>query len=188
MRIRVILAAVAVTTCASGVFADPLRPLFGGVLPPAKISALVRSMGLLPTGRPVREGMTYAIVATDPRGRQLRVVIDARFGDVLSVRRVVAAGPPGSFPPPRAYGAFPGRPPGPYTMPWMAPDFRPPAMIGRAPAPANPDEKAGAKSAATPNPPTAVVTIGPAAAPRGTDSTPTGSAKASSFPPAQTLE
>src|SRR6266851_3064812 len=82
-------------------------------------------------GRPVRQGLTYAVLAADPRGRQLRVIVDARFGDVLSVRRVIVAGPPGAYPPPRVYGAMP-RPYAPYEMPWMGPDFRPPGMIGRA--------------------------------------------------------
>src|SRR5436309_5038784 len=120
VRIHAMLAASFFAMGVGPLSAEPLRPMFGGALAPAEVNSVVRSMGLLPTSRPVREGMTYSVLASDPRGRQLRVVIDARFGDVLSVRRAVAAGSSGVYPPPppRVYGGFPGRP-GPYGMPWM---------------------------------------------------------------------
>src|SRR5262249_60899015 len=87
-------------------------------------------MGLLPAGRPVRGGLTCSVIATDPRGRPVRVVVDARFGDVLSVRRVLALGP-GAYPPRRLYGV----------APWARPDFRPPGLIGRSdPYPPYPPE------------------------------------------------
>ena len=197
MRSSVILVAGFVALGASGAFAEPLRPVFGGVLPPAEVNAIVRSMGLIPVGRPSREGLAYAVLAADPRGGQLRVIVDARFGDVLSVRRILA-GPPGAVPEPRAYGVVP-RPYGPYEPPWMGPDFRPPGSIGRAdprrpdlpaprPRPAAPVDKPEEKSVgAPPSPRAAVVTIGRSAASRAADPAPTGST-APSFPPAQTLE
>jgi hypothetical protein len=202
VKIQAIVVASLVALGSSSALAEPLRPIFGGVLPPTEISGIVRSMGLVPTGRPVREGLTYAVLAADPRGRQLRVIIDARFGDVLSVRRVIAAGPPGAYPPPRVYGAAPPRPYGPYGMPWMGPDFRPPGLIGRAdpdqtypPVPRSrpgapqgdkPDQKAAAAPA---QPNAAVVTVGPSAAERAADPKPTGSLpKKPTFPPVQSLE
>ena len=118
------------------------------------------------------------------------MTIDARFGDVLAVRRVMA-GPPGAAPDPRAYSsrAYP-----PYRMPWMGPEFRPPGLIGHvqppsAPPAAQPKPAATAKTA---NTATGSVTIGAAnaAGPAGgADPKPTGStAKAPSFPPVQDLE
>jgi hypothetical protein len=176
---------------ASSASAEP--PLPGGrVLAPPEINSIVRSMRLVPTGRPVREGLTYAVIATDPRGRPVRVIIDARFGDVLSVRRVIAVGPPGAYPPSRVYGV----------APWARPDFRPPGLIGRTdpypPYPQEPRSGPGQPSADTPEqksatapakPPAATVTIGASAVSRTADPKPTGStAKTQSFPPVQSLE
>jgi hypothetical protein len=193
VKIQAIVVAGLIALGASSASAEPPRPIFGGgVLPPAEINTIVRSMGLVPTGRPVREGLAYAVLATDPRGRQVRVIVDARFGDVLSVRRVIAMGPPGAYPAPRVYGV----------APWMRPDFRPPGLIGRAdPYRADPpasglrpgqpaSEKPEQKSAGAPGSSNAsTVTIGPSAASRAADPKPTGStAKKSAFPPMQSLE
>ena len=204
MKIPAILVAGLVALGSSSALAEPLRPIFGGnVLAPSEVNGIVRSMGLVPTGRPVREGLTYAVLAADPRGRPVRVIVDARFGDVLSVRRVVVAGPPGAYPEPRRlYGAVRPRPYAPYERPWMGPDFRPPGMIGRvdphepyppvprsrpgAPQGEKPDQKAAAAPA---QPNAAVVTVGPSAAARAADPKPTGSLpKKPSFPPVQSLE
>ena len=204
MKIPAILVASLVALGSSSALAEPLRPIFGGnVLAPPEVNGIVRSMGLVPTSRPVREGLTYAVLAADPRGRPVRVIIDARFGDVLSVRRVIFAGPPGAYPePPRVYGGVPPRPYAPYEMPWMGPDFRPPGLIGRAdpylpyppvprlrpapPAGNKPEQKAAAAPA---GPGGSVVTIGPSAAARAADPKPTGSTpKPPSFPPVQSLE
>jgi len=195
VKIPAILVASLIALGSSPAWAEPLRPIFGGALPPAEVNSIVRSMGLMPTSRPIREGQTYAVLAADPRGRQLRVIVDARFGDVLSVRRVVVAGPPGAYPEPRIYGGVARR------MPWMGPDFRPPGLIGRAdPSQAYPPvprsrpavpgaDKPEPKSAAAPASPSAsVVTVGPSAAARAADPKPTGSTKAPSFPPMQSLE
>ena len=202
MKVQAIVVAGLVVLGSSAALTEPLRPIFGpNVLPPTEISGIVRSMGLVPTSRPVREGLTYAVLAADPRGRQVRIIIDARFGDVLSVRPVIVAGPPGAYPaPPRVYGAVPPRPYAPYEMPWMGPDFRPPGMIGRAdphePYPPVPRSRPGIpqgdkpeKAAAPAQPNVAVVTVGPSAAARAADPKPTGSLpKQPSFPPVQSLE
>ena len=186
MKLKAVVVAGLVALGSSSALAEPLRPIFGGnVLAPPEVSAIVRSMGLVPTSRPVRDGLTYAVLAADPRGRPVRVIVDARFGDVLSVRRVVVAGPPGAYPePPRVYGGVPPRPYAPYEMPWMGPDFRPPGLIGRAdpylPYPPVPRSRPVASQGDKPE---------HKAASRAADPKPTGSTpKASSFPPVQSLE
>jgi len=179
--------------------AEPVRPVSSGeVLTPPQVSGIVRSMGFVPTSTPVREGLTYVVRAVGKRGRPVRVVVDARFGDLLSVRPIAALGGP--------YLVPPGR------IPWLGPQLRPPKAIGQfdansaPPLPrarvapdaakqqsaASPEPEAAKpsqQSAAGPEPPPAnanVLTIGPAAP--AADPTPTGSAVAPTFPPAQTLE
>jgi hypothetical protein len=109
VKIQAILisAVIVFSSCA---FADPMQSR-GGVLQPAKINGIVRSMGLMPTGQPVRNGFTYAVLATSRRGMSVRVIVDARFGKVLSVQRVIAVIPPGAYP---AGQQVNGPVPGPY--------------------------------------------------------------------------
>jgi hypothetical protein len=54
-----------------------------GILPPSDILASVRYVGLDPTGEVVRRGAYYVLHAIDATGVELRVVVDAQFGDVL---------------------------------------------------------------------------------------------------------
>ena len=54
-----------------------------GILPPSDILASVRYVGLDPTGDLVRRGAYYVLHAFDATGVELRVVVDAQFGDVL---------------------------------------------------------------------------------------------------------
>ena len=179
------------------VSAQPVRPTFSGeLLTPPEAAGIVRSMGFVPTSTPVREGLTYAVRAVGPRGRPVRVVVDARFGDVLSVRPVAALGAPYPVPP----GRIAVRPvPYEYHRPWFGPQLRPPAAIGRSDAYSPPPvprarpgpdvAKPSQQSAAGPAAPPAnsnVLTVRPAAP--GADPTPTGSTKPPAFPPAQTLE
>ena len=63
------------------------------VLPPHEIVTIVRSAGLNPIDRPVRRGMTYVFRAIGARGQEMRVTVDARYGDVMSVAPVANAGP-----------------------------------------------------------------------------------------------
>ncbi len=58
-------------------------------LPPYEMLAVVRSMGLRPISQPVREGPTYVLRAVDRRGEERRVVVDARYGEVIEAVRVV---------------------------------------------------------------------------------------------------
>ena len=54
-------------------------------LPATEIVTGVRAMGLNPIGEPARRGPYYVMHAYDPSGVEVRVVADARFGDILSV-------------------------------------------------------------------------------------------------------
>jgi len=54
-------------------------------LPAYEIIATVRSLGLAPIGELVRRWPYYVLHAYDPRGIEVRVVVDAQFGDILSV-------------------------------------------------------------------------------------------------------
>ena len=54
-----------------------------GILPPPDILESVRYLGLDPTGEPALRGDYYVLHAYDRAGIELRVVVDAQFGDVL---------------------------------------------------------------------------------------------------------
>jgi len=88
-----------------------------GALPPYEIATIVRSTGLSPLERPFRRGPTYVVHAIDQRGDEMRVVLDARHGDILSVTPISTIsrlGPaPGGYPygpPPRVGGGAPPLP------------------------------------------------------------------------------
>jgi hypothetical protein len=123
---RIFFGALAsLTLLASPVTAEPQRLAQGyapGVLPPYEIMTIVRSTGLRPLDRPLRRGPTYVLHAVGRRGGpELRVVVDARYGDILSVRPVATAwrGPPGL-----TYGPYERVPPH---------YVRPPNVYGNAP-------------------------------------------------------
>ena len=57
-----------------------------GVLPPYEIVTILRSTDLRPVGPPVRRGRSYVVSAIDGAGDDVRVVVDARNGEIISVR------------------------------------------------------------------------------------------------------
>jgi len=57
----------------------------GMILPPYEVAAIVRSTGLEPLGRPVRQGQAYAVRAIDEAGEEVRVIVDARLGRIVKV-------------------------------------------------------------------------------------------------------
>jgi len=93
----------------SASFAEPLPgtpAAVPGALPPKEITTIVRSSGLHPLGPPAARGPTYVVRAADRRAEIMRVVVDARSGDIMSVVPVVegprgigAAGPPPPYRP-----------------------------------------------------------------------------------------
>jgi hypothetical protein len=98
------LACIAIGLASSAGLADPLRlaqATPAGTLPPRQIVLVARSAGLLPTSEPALAGATYVVRAVDLRGTPMRVIIDARYGYILSVHRIAAAEPPRP-----AYGAI----------------------------------------------------------------------------------
>jgi hypothetical protein len=184
-------------------------------LPPYEILTIVRSAGLDPLSRPVRQGPAYVLRAVDSYGEEVRVVVSAQRGQILSVRAVVPVAAP--YAPPPAYYEYPR----PYAPPGYerAPDYyRPDARYDpRPPTAANPrlitapkPAKPAAKTASTPKAAVAIKkpealpaapaetsasapatpdAVRPAAAePAKTESAKAPDAPASDIPPVQTLE
>src|SRR4051794_245858 len=76
---------------------------------------IVRSTGLIPVSRPIRRGPNYVVIATDRSGGQVRVLVDAHYGDIRRIHPVLAPYP-GAYP--NAWAAAPyGRPPGLIPLP-----------------------------------------------------------------------
>jgi hypothetical protein len=103
--------------------AEPLRlaqmqmPAERG-LPSYDVATMLRSMDLNPVAPPMRRGPNYVVRATDRYGNLLRVVIDARVGEIVRMRpvhrpRMVDYSPPPGFVSPAPYAApYPPPPPG----------------------------------------------------------------------------
>ena len=119
---------------------DPPRPARArhwGFVPPQQITAAVRAAGLEPTAPPVHVGEAYLVSALDPRGRPVRVVVDARFRDILAVQPMTRAWPyfrvgPRYGPPPEALDIAPR--PVPRPDPELATGALPPPAARWAPA------------------------------------------------------
>jgi hypothetical protein len=155
-------------------------------MPPQEIGKILRANGLVPQATPVRNGEAYQVRAIDRRGRQMRVAIDARYGDILMVRPIVMV-PPGAYGP-RPYGPPPG-----YDddMPTGAIGaYPPPPGAGRAAAltpahPPIPRPKPAAKpAAATPSTPQAAPAPAASAAPPAASAPETPAPAATTSPPA----
>jgi hypothetical protein len=143
-----------------GTYPPPYPGAFGA-LPPYEIVASVRSKGLEPLSRPLRQGPVYGLRAADPSGREMHVLVDARTGRIVRVAPTMRLG--GMSPP---YPIPPGRmvPDGngpnsrimdtPYPADDMAPDERNPAAAGPPafPAPAAAPSPRPAAKAPLPRP------------------------------------
>ncbi len=165
-------------------------------MPPQQIGKILRANGFLPQATPVRNGEAYQVRAIDRRGRQVRVAIDARYGDILMVRPIIMVppgvigrrpyGPPpayydddlptgavGAYPPPagRTATLAPAHPP----IPRPKPAAKPAAVT---PVPAAPPE---AKPAPEPDP-------APTAAAPAPVAPPATAAPPAAMPPVTTLE
>ncbi len=108
-----------------------------GVLPPYEIVTILRSTGMTPLGQPMRRGPTYVLRAVDEDGEEVRVVVDARHGEIVSVTPTESAS---LMPPPR--GTYrrpqPAPPPGvvyvdPDPLPPGAWRAEPPEIYGERP-------------------------------------------------------
>lgn len=69
----------------------PLPPPVLGFVSPYEIMRTVRSAGFHPLSRPLREGASYVLRATDFRGVPMRVVLDARTGVIRDATRIAPA-------------------------------------------------------------------------------------------------
>ena len=202
MSIKSAACALAICLASSAALAQP-APLppgrvagLGPVMPPQQIGKILRANGFLPQATPVRNGEAYQVRAIDRRGRQVRVAIDARYGDILMVRPIIMV-PPGVIgrrpygPPPAYYdddlptgavGAYPPPPgrtatlaPAPPPIPRPKPAAKPAAVT---PVPAAPPE---AKPAPEPDP-------APTAAAPAPVAPPATAAPPAAMPPVTTLE
>jgi hypothetical protein len=108
--------ALAVVASGPGL-AQPVPPPQAGTIhpgdapgmPPHEILTIVRSTGMEPLSRPIRQGPAYVLRALDPAGEEVRVIVDARRGRIVKVAPVMM---------PR-YAVMPppyGRPPRPIPM------------------------------------------------------------------------
>jgi hypothetical protein len=150
-------------------------------LPPYEIMSIVRSTGLAPLTRPMRRGPYYVLVAIDRVGRQMRVVVDARLGDIVNLRPALAGAPGPEFaranglPPagaPAAETILPPPPvaalPGADNAPALAaPPHRAPVYpdIASAPIPPRPVPNRRPASMASPPPPAHLAAMEPAVPP-----------------------
>jgi hypothetical protein len=215
VSIKSAVCAVAICLASGAALAQP-TPLPAGnvaglapVMPVQEIGKILRANGFAPQATPVRNGEAYQVRAIDRRGRQVRVAIDARYGDILMVRPIVMVppgaygprpyGPPpgyyddrptgaiGAYPPPPGAGAPPGRaaalapakPPIPRPKPAAAP------AAAAAATPAAPESAPVSAATAAPS-----ASAPPAAAATPIDSAPAASAPAAApnMPPVQPLE
>ena len=99
---RTIYAVLAVLALSGPAAAQGYEP---GGLPPYEILSILRSTGLDPIGPPIRRGPTYVLHAIDRGDREVRVVVSARTGEVVSVRPVEMAS---RMPPPPRGGVTMG--------------------------------------------------------------------------------
>lgn len=83
--------AVAAPAAHSATVPPPPKPATGFVSP-YEIMRTVRSAGFHPVSRPMREGASYVLRATDFRGLLMRIVLDARTGVIRDATRIVPAG------------------------------------------------------------------------------------------------
>src|SRR5687767_5671929 len=91
VKYRMIVAALA--AFASPAAAGDLPRLAQAIqfVPPHEVLTIVRSARLDPIGQPLRRGLTYVLRAIDDDDREVRVVVDAQYGDILSIRPVMTA-------------------------------------------------------------------------------------------------
>jgi hypothetical protein len=156
--------ALAVGLTLSAATAQPLPPAHPApavVLPPHEIVAIVRSAGLEPLHRPLRQGPGYVLRAVNPVGQEVRVIVDGASGRIVRIiplpppRYAVVpplyAGPPGRIAMvPDGYGPssrLPGLPPDVGAIPPLGPG------VGAFPNAAERPAAGASSRSATPTPP-----------------------------------
>lgn len=178
-----------------------VAPAYAGALPPYEVLTIVRSSGFYPVGRPLRVGAVYQIAAIDPYEMNVRLLVDARSGQILAVRDFAEPGygpgpvyyRPGDARvfPPRPIGGpyYEERPTPPRSIPFVpgrSAAVTPQAPVPRARPPAAGSAKATAQAPEAPIAPATTGTVGPANQPApGAASV---GAKDVTLPPVQPLE
>ncbi len=124
MKQPVILAVLAATWI--GVAPAQAQHVAADLLPSYEVATIVASMGMRPLDRPIWRHGRYTVTAIDRYGREVRVVLDARDGQVIAVRPLPRdyVYEPRYAPPPPAYPHS-----GPYDPRYEAP----PSPPGRVP-------------------------------------------------------
>lgn len=105
VKYRMIVAALAALATPAAAGDLPQLAQFIGLVPPYEVFAIVRSAGLDPVGQPVRRGPIYVLRAIDDDDREVRVVVDARYGEIVSITPTMTASreEPAREMPPRRY-------------------------------------------------------------------------------------
>jgi hypothetical protein len=85
MMATAVAAMVSSAASAGSARIDTLANAKAKLLPPADIVMSLLAVGLAPDTEPVLRGPYYVLHAIKPWGGEVRVVADARFGDILSV-------------------------------------------------------------------------------------------------------
>ena len=97
MKHPLLFALTAIGLSVSAAHADPVRvaQAIPGMLPASEVAAIVRSAGFVPISPAMRRGNSYVLRASAPDGREVRVIVGARNGEIVSASPVVAAAPAG---------------------------------------------------------------------------------------------
>lgn len=147
-----------------------VAPASAGALPPYEVLTIVRSSGFYPVGRPLRVGAVYQIAAIDPYEMNVRLLVDARSGQILAVRDFAEPGygpgpayyRPGEarILPPRPIGGpyYEERPTPPRSIPFVPGRSAAVTPVPRARPPAA--EKVTAQAPEVPNAPAATGAVG----------------------------
>lgn len=90
MKLKLVLALVLVALTALLPWRFRAQTAHADGLTPNEIVTTVRGMGLNPLARPERRGDYYVVRAADNNGVEMRVVADAKSGDVISIAPVQA--------------------------------------------------------------------------------------------------
>jgi hypothetical protein len=144
-------------------YSGSVQPDGGMAVPPQEVAAIVRSAGLEPLGRPLRQGPVYVLRARDPSdGEELRVIVNAQMGRIVRVVPVMM--PRYGVPVVRPPGRIAVGPDGAMGMPAGAEGPFGPGLA--ATSPYDPAAPAGPPPLPRPRPKLAA-TEGPAAKPAG---------------------
>jgi hypothetical protein len=122
---------------ATAASAEPVRlaQAIPALLPAHEISTIIRSAGFAPISPAMRRGDFYVLRATNRSGQEVRVIVNARHGEIVSAVPVAPAGPVG-LPGERLGDWEPISPPG-YVAPPGVYESGPPPVVYEGDRPLN---------------------------------------------------